>query len=92
MSPRARKKRTVWSLAEARAALDRLIGQTADWARLDEFLIAYVVEPAHGGRPCSLRALPPASNWCAKATPKFISKTSFAPLFVRKRDRRDWKR
>ena len=34
-------KRTVWSLAEAREALERLIGQSSDWARLDEFLISY---------------------------------------------------
>ncbi len=40
------KKRTVWSLAEARAALERLIGQSADWSRIDVFLISYVVEPA----------------------------------------------
>src|SRR5262245_9521721 len=38
-------KRAVWSLAEAREALERLIGQTSDWARLDEYLIAFVVEP-----------------------------------------------
>src|SRR5512143_3127133 len=25
--------------------------------------------------PCSLRRLPPRSNWCAKATPKFIRKS-----------------
>ena len=40
------EKRTVWSLAEARAVLERLIGQASDWSRLDEFLLAYVVEPA----------------------------------------------
>ncbi len=40
------KQRTVWSLAEARTALERLIGQSADWARIDQFLISYVVEPA----------------------------------------------
>ena len=40
------KQRTVWSLAEARAALERLIGQSADWSRIDQFLISYVVEPA----------------------------------------------
>ena len=39
-------KRTVWSLAEAREALERLIGQSTDWARLDEYLIAFVVEPS----------------------------------------------
>ena len=40
------KKRTVWSLAEAREALQRMIGQSADWSRIDEYLITYVVEPA----------------------------------------------
>src|SRR5215510_7641607 len=39
-------KRTVWSLAEAREALERLIGQSTDWTRLDQFLISYVVEPS----------------------------------------------
>jgi segregation and condensation protein A len=39
-------KRTVWSLAEARLILERLIGVTGDWARLDDQLLAFVVEPA----------------------------------------------
>ena len=39
--------RTVWSLAEARQALERLVGATEDWGRLDEFLISYLVEPSH---------------------------------------------
>src|SRR5437588_618025 len=38
-------KRTVWSLAEAREALERLVGASPDWSRIDQFLIAYVVEP-----------------------------------------------
>jgi len=37
------KKRTVWSLAEARAALERLIGMSNDWSRIDAFLISFVV-------------------------------------------------
>src|SRR5712672_2164581 len=44
-------KRTVWSLAEARAILDRMIGATGtgEWSRLDAYLIAYLVEPAMRG-------------------------------------------
>ena len=38
-------QRKVWSLAEARAALERLVGTSADWSRLDEYLVAYVTEP-----------------------------------------------
>ena len=39
-------ERKVWSLAEARGILERLIGNATEWSRLDEFLIAYLVEPA----------------------------------------------
>ena len=31
------KKRTVWSLAEARAALERMIGMSTDWSRIDAY-------------------------------------------------------
>ncbi len=40
------KKRLVWSLVEARAALARLSGLAVDWSELDAFLLAYCVEPA----------------------------------------------
>src|SRR5271170_6265030 len=39
-------KRTVWSLAEAREAIERLIGGAADWSRLDQYLFDYIVEPS----------------------------------------------
>ena len=38
-------ERTVWSLAEARAALERLIGMAEDWSRLDD-ICRYLVEPS----------------------------------------------
>ena len=41
-------KRTVWSLAEARATLERLVGMTEvsdDWGCLDDYLLDYVAEP-----------------------------------------------
>jgi segregation and condensation protein A len=40
------RKRVVWSLAEAREALSRLLGEAADWIDLDEWLIAFFVDPA----------------------------------------------
>jgi segregation and condensation protein A len=40
------EKRFVWSLAEAREALERIMGQVADWAPMDSYLIQYAVEPA----------------------------------------------
>ena len=37
--------RTVWSLAEAREILERLVGKAADWTALDRYLIDYLVRP-----------------------------------------------
>ena len=38
-------KRQVWSLAEARELLERVVGAALDWAPLDSFLMEYLVEP-----------------------------------------------
>jgi segregation and condensation protein A len=77
-------KRTVWSLAEARAALERLIGQTDDWTRIDEYLITYLVEP-------SMAATVFASSFASmlelvrEGEAEIHQKQAFAPLFMRKR-------
>ncbi|HVY59006.1 MAG TPA: ScpA family protein [Xanthobacteraceae bacterium] len=77
-------KRTVWSLAEARAALERMIGATADWSRLDEYLINYVVEPA-------LRTTAFASSLAAtlelvrEGLVEVHQDRAFAPIYLRKR-------
>ncbi|HMK78650.1 MAG TPA: segregation/condensation protein A, partial [Xanthobacteraceae bacterium] len=76
--------RTVWSLAEARAAVERLIGTASEWSRLDEFLIAYVVEP-------SLRATVFASSFAAtlemvrEGVIEVHQHAAFAPIYLRKR-------
>lgn len=77
-------KRSVWSLAEARAAVDRLIGISADWSRLDDFLLSYVVEPSQA--PTVF-----ASSFAAtlelvrEGHAEVHQKEPFAPLFIRKR-------
>ena len=77
-------KRTVWSLAEAREALERLIGGASDWCALDEYLIAYMVEPA-------LAATVRASSFAAtlelvrEGRVQVHQQAAFAPLYVRKR-------
>jgi segregation and condensation protein A len=77
-------KRTVWSLAEAREALDRLVGHSTEWSRLDEFLLAYVVEP-------SMRATVLASSFAAtlemvrEGAAEVHQQTAFAPIYVRRR-------
>jgi segregation and condensation protein A len=76
--------RTVWSLAEARLALERLVGGSTDWSRLDEFLLAYVVEP-------SLRATAMASGFAAslemvrEGVLEVHQASAFAPIYLRKR-------
>jgi segregation and condensation protein A len=77
-------RRTVWSLSDAREALERLIGQSSDWARLDQYLLSYVVEP-------SLAATVLASSFAStlelvrEGVMEVHQQAAFAPLYVRKR-------
>lgn len=76
-------KRTVWSLAEARAALERLLGQAQDWSRLDEHLISYLVEPA-------MRPTVFASSFASvlelvrEGVAEIHQHEPFAPIYLRK--------
>ncbi len=39
------KRMPVWTLKEARTALERMLGQMEDWGRFDSYLVEYLVEP-----------------------------------------------
>lgn len=77
-------KRTVWSLAEARASLERLVGLAEEWNCLDEYLLKYVADPAQ-------RATVFASSFAAalelvrEGDMELNQKEAFAPLYFRKR-------
>jgi segregation and condensation protein A len=80
-------KRTVWSLAEARASLERLVGMsevTDDWGCLDDYLMNYVLDPTQ-------RATVFASSFAAalelvrEGQLELNQKQAFAPLYFRKR-------
>lgn len=77
-------QRTVWSLAEAREALERLVGQSLDWTPLDRYLIEYLVDP-------SLRTTVLASSFAAalelirEGHMEAHQQGSFSPLYLRKR-------
>jgi segregation and condensation protein A len=77
------KKRQVWTLAEARQEIERLIGATDDWSRLDQFLIAYLVEP-------SMVATVTASSFASalelvrEGAIELQQHAAFAPLYIRK--------
>ena len=68
----------VWSLAEAREALERLVGIAVDWTVLDDYLTSYVVEPAHARHRARLRASRPRWRWCARACSR-CSRTGPSP-------------
>jgi len=76
--------RTVWSLADARDALERLVGMSQDWSRLDEYLMSYLVEPA-------MRATVTASSFAAvlemvrEGQVEVQQGEAFTPIFLRKR-------
>lgn len=78
-------KRKVWSLQQARETLQRLIGLTKEWARLDDYLIHYLVEPEQ-------RASVLASSFTASlelvrdGTVQIRQSEAFAPLYLRMRE------
>jgi segregation and condensation protein A len=77
-------KRTVWSLVEAREALQRLVGATGDWSRLDEYLIAFVVEPSMF--PSVLASSLAATLELVREGALEIQQSrAFAPIYLRKR-------
>ena len=78
------KQRTVWSLAEARAALERLIGMSSDWSRIDAFLISYVVEPALAATVLA-SSFASALELVREGVAEIHQKEAFAPIYMRKR-------
>lgn len=75
-------RRRVWSLAEARAALERLVGTAGDWVALDGFLIRYLAEP--GMRATMLAsALSASLEMVREGRAALRQDAPFAPLFMR---------
>ena len=78
-------KRAVWSLAEARTTLERLLGTAHDWTCIDDYLITYMVEP-------SQRATVRASSFASalemvrEGVAEIHQQAAFMPLYMRKRD------
>jgi segregation and condensation protein A len=77
-------KRAVWSLAEAREVLERLIGRSSDWSRLDEYLIAYVVDPALAATVFA-STFASALELVREGFAEINQHEAFAPIYMRKR-------
>jgi segregation and condensation protein A len=77
-------KRNVWSLAEAREAIERLIGGSFDWSPLEQYLLEYLVDR-------SRRATVLASSFAAtlelvrEGRLEMHQHAAFATLYVRAR-------
>jgi len=75
-------KRTVWSLIEAREALERLVGHLNDWVTLDTYLVEYMVEPAM--RPTVLAsALSATLEMVREGKLTMRQDEAFAPVWVK---------
>ncbi len=79
------RKRVVWSLLDAREAMQRLAGQALDWTVLDDYLLAFGTTPA-------MRRTVKASALCAtlemvrEGHLSIRQDEAFAPLWVKSRD------
>jgi segregation and condensation protein A len=76
--------RFVWTLTEAREALDRLLGFAADWTSLDSYLIDYAVDPA---KKATIRAsaLSAALEMVREGVFDLRQDRPFAPIYLRQR-------
>ena len=78
------KRLPVWTIKEAREQLERLIGVSTDWGRVDQYLLQYLVEPAM--RTTALASTFSATLEMAREGLLEIRQTeAFAPIFVRRK-------
>lgn len=75
-------KRSVWSLIDAREALERLVGHLNDWVTLDTYLMDYMVEPSM--RPTVLAsALSATLEMVREGKLTVRQDEAFAPVWVK---------
>jgi segregation and condensation protein A len=78
-------KRKVWSLADARATLQRLVGVAGEWTQLDMFLMDYLVEPSM--RPTVIASsLNATLEMVREGVIEVQQEEAFAPIWLRRRD------
>jgi segregation and condensation protein A len=81
-------KRTVWSLAEAREALERLVGQSMDWSPLDQYLVAYLADPATAATVLA-SSFAAALEMIREGRLEAHQQGAFSPLYLRKKRNAD---
>ncbi len=80
------EKRNVWSLAEARAILHRMLGEITDWVELDGYLIRYLVNPAER-RTMIASSFAASLELVREGKLECRQEKAFAPIFLRRGQR-----
>lgn len=79
------ERRQVWSLADARLILARLMGGLSDWTALDDFLLRYVGDPSQ--RVSAVASAFAASlEMVREGRLEIRQAAAFAPIYVRRGD------
>jgi segregation and condensation protein A len=78
------RTRQVWSLAEAREALERLAGMAMEWTALDSFLIDWAVSPAQV-RTARASTFSASLEMVREGLIDLRQDRAFAPLMLRRR-------
>lgn len=78
------KPRFVWSLAEARLALQKFAGAVLDWSILDSYLVAYCTSP-ETRRTVRASALSAALEMVRQGEIRLRQDSAFAPLWIKRR-------
>lgn len=75
--------RRVWSLADARTILTRMIGDMADWTALDQFLVRYLARP-EDRCTATASAFAASLELVREGRLEMRQETAFAPIYMRR--------
>jgi segregation and condensation protein A len=78
------RARPVWTLKDARATLERLLGVTCDWAPLDQLLAEFLNEPEMG-RSALASSFTASLEMAREGQVELRQQQHFSPLLVRRR-------
>jgi segregation and condensation protein A len=78
------RQRIVWTMAEAREALERIVGRSFDWSVLDDYLVEYCVTPEMA-RTVRASAFSASLEMVREGELDLRQERPFAPLWIRKR-------
>jgi segregation and condensation protein A len=76
------RRQPVWPLAEARAALERLVGTIGDWTALDQLLIGYLASESER-RTVMASSFSASLELVREGSVEMRQENPFAPLYVR---------